>query len=652
MRVMSVFSGISAETVAFRPLGWEMIAYAEPAVHQSHVLAARCGAGRPRYLPPNAKAWQFDQIPVAGIPNFGDIRQIRDDDLRALGQVDLLIGGSPCPSFSTAGLRRGLEDDRGDLTLVYADLIVRMRRINQLKFAVWENVHGALRHTQNPFGYLVGAVVGEPLPIEPPRTGWTNAGYVSGLRARVAWRVLDSANFGVPQRRKRVFALIGLDPRDRVDPATVLLELDGEGRSDRPRDEARQDHPRGAAAGARGLIPVWPIQNGGNIGNQAADGIGGPTDPMYTLVSEAKAHAVVYPEILGTLMTNTGGSRHIDIEHIPVHDIGGRYVARRILPVEAERLQGLPDGWSDVLVRGRPATDTERYRAVGNAMTTTVVHWIGRRLQAAVDASHEALSAEKGRNLTHARPGGIFRTMDGGMASCMHEGISLGKVEQAMTKVLTFQAGKGGTGKSTLACHVAGFLARSGESVLLIDADPQGSLADWAKVRGDHQHHIEVRQYTLTQLPDIVGKVRSAEAADWIVIDTPPHTQAVAAAAMRVADLVVMPIRPNRFDIQAMRLTHELAKNAGISESKVAVVINQCSTHYAAKAGAQKAADVVKKLYGWSSIGYVGQRVSVGYACDSGLDVGELSPTDPGAREIDLIVRRVRKAVGMPERVA
>lgn len=162
------------------------------------------------------------------VVNFGDITQISDDDLRALGPVDVLEGSSPCQSFSIAGLRLGLDDDRGNLMLAFAQLAPRMREINGLRFVVWENVKGVLSDATNGFGCLLAAFGGGEAPLVPPRGGWPNSGHMLAGATddvddiTVAWRVLNSERFDVPQRRERVFLVASFDPV--IDAGSVLFE--------------------------------------------------------------------------------------------------------------------------------------------------------------------------------------------------------------------------------------------------------------------------------------------------------------------------------------------------------------------------------------------------------------------------------------------
>nr|WP_316654834.1 DNA cytosine methyltransferase [uncultured Gellertiella sp.] len=111
LRVFSTFSGISAATAAWSPLGMEMVGYCEPSAFPAHVLAARCKATAPKYLPdgPDFDRKKYRGIAGGSVPNFGDILQLTDDDLRSLGRVDVLEGGSPCQAFSISGLRKGVD---------------------------------------------------------------------------------------------------------------------------------------------------------------------------------------------------------------------------------------------------------------------------------------------------------------------------------------------------------------------------------------------------------------------------------------------------------------------------------------------------------------------------------------------------------------
>ena len=175
MKYLSVCSGIEAATVAWHPLGWEAIAYSEIEKFPSEVLAHHY---------PNT-------------PNVGDMTKFKEWNFES--NVDLLVGGTPCQSFSVAGLRKGLDDPRGNLMLTYL-AIAKQYRPNWL---VWENVPGVLSSNGGrDFGSFLG--------------GLAECGY------GFAYRVLDAQYFGVAQRRRRVFVVGYLG--DWRPAAAVLFE--------------------------------------------------------------------------------------------------------------------------------------------------------------------------------------------------------------------------------------------------------------------------------------------------------------------------------------------------------------------------------------------------------------------------------------------
>lgn len=180
MKYLSVCSGIEAASVAWDPLGWEPVAFSEIEPFPSAVLAER----------------------FPGVPNLGDMTKYEEWNIPA---IDLLVGGTPCQAFSTAGKRGSLADDRGNLCLTFC----RMADHFSPKWVLWENVPGVLSTPDNAFGCFLGALCGAGAPVIPPGGGrkHPNSGVVSGPKRTVAWRVLDAQWHRVPQRRKRVFVL-------------------------------------------------------------------------------------------------------------------------------------------------------------------------------------------------------------------------------------------------------------------------------------------------------------------------------------------------------------------------------------------------------------------------------------------------------------
>lgn len=196
MRYLSVCSGIEAASVAWEKLGWTPVAFSEIEPFPAAVLKHR---------------WPE-------VPNLGDMTKYEE---WKLGSIDLLVGGTPCQAFSVAGVRGGLDDPRGGLTLTF----VRMADHFNPKWVVWENVPGVLSSKDNAFGCFLGALSGEGCELKPTGDKWTDAGCVYGPKRTIVWRCLDAQYFGLAQRRKRVFVVAC--PRDQGDPSEILLEFEG-----------------------------------------------------------------------------------------------------------------------------------------------------------------------------------------------------------------------------------------------------------------------------------------------------------------------------------------------------------------------------------------------------------------------------------------
>ena len=175
MKYLSVCSGVEAASVAWHEMGWSPVAFSEIEPFPSAVLAHHY---------PN-------------VPNLGDMTKFNEWKLNE--PIDLLVGGTPCQSFSVAGLRKGLEDPRGNLMLTYIAILDKFKP----KWCIWENVPGVLSSNGGrDFGAFLGALA--------------ELGY------GFAYRVLDAQHFGVPQRRRRVFVVGCLG--DGVSASKVLFE--------------------------------------------------------------------------------------------------------------------------------------------------------------------------------------------------------------------------------------------------------------------------------------------------------------------------------------------------------------------------------------------------------------------------------------------
>lgn len=373
MRYVSVFSGIEAASVAWGPLGWEPVCFCEVDPFPSAVLRRR----------------------FPHVPNLGDIRGVEwREVLREWGPADVVVGGSPCQSFSIAGSRTGLEGESG-LMWEY----VRCVREVMPRWLLWENVPGALSSSHGEdFRCLLRAL--------------DELGY--GL----AWRVLDAQFFGVAQRRERLFVVGRLgDPGGACE---VLFEPESLSWDTQTSREKRAELAARAGIGAPeaggALNPADPQSKRVFSPEGTAPTLtAGYHEPAVLCMADTTSHAAVMDGLCGALKAHNaseppvvaisanqrgevraqGGDGQVSgalqaspsgkqLSAVMVGADGSGAVVRRLTPVECERLQGFPDGWTRVPYRGRPAEecpDTPRYRAIGNSMAVPFMRWIGKRIQ-------------------------------------------------------------------------------------------------------------------------------------------------------------------------------------------------------------------------------------------------------------------------------
>ena len=398
----SVCSGIEAASVAWHPLDWQAQWLSEIESFPSKVLA--------HHYP--------------GVPNHGDM--IGLPMLVRCGLIpapDILVGGTPCQAFSVAGLRQGLGDKRGLLTITYGDLLnaIDEQRPGNECIGVWENVPGVLTDKTNAFGCLLGMLAGEDCELVPSGNKWSNAGCVYGPQRTVCWRVLDAQYFGVPQRRRRVFVVASA--RNGFSPAEVLFESDSVRRDSAP----LRTEGQGTAGTANVNVGSW--WDGGQV-TQTLDAVLAkgqmmPEKNRFPCViartvslrgREQGATAELGGEVAGTLRASQGGgdkpyvvispvvgfSANARVSELPGFDkdlsvsptiTRSQQIAcssvehglRKLTPVECERLQGFPDNYT--LVPG--ASDTVRYKALGNSMAVPVMHWIGQRIKQQLEVTHD-----------------------------------------------------------------------------------------------------------------------------------------------------------------------------------------------------------------------------------------------------------------------
>jgi DNA (cytosine-5)-methyltransferase 1 len=318
MKFLSVCSGIEAASVAWHPLGWTPLAFSEIEPFPRAVLA--------HHYP--------------DVPLHGDFTVLRDQEW--IVDADVLVGGTPCQAFSVAGLRKSLDDDRGNLSLEFvrlADAIDHVRRAagREPGVIVWENVPGVLSVKDNAFGCFLAALAGDVTPIDPPRGKWSNAGVVDGPQRTVAWRVLDAQYFGLAQRRRRVFVVAS--SRDGFYPAEVLLEFEGLRRDFAPSREKGQttagtiDASLGSSRGAGtnpGALSHWDGDFPNPTLNQSAKASGGVGASNQELFSQrgaylAPAVGIAMEDPVPPLMARSsrGGAQTLS----PGHQTDGHMVA-------------------------------------------------------------------------------------------------------------------------------------------------------------------------------------------------------------------------------------------------------------------------------------------------------------------------------------
>lgn len=393
----SICSGIEAATVAWEPLGWKAAWFSEIEAFPSAVLAER---------------WPE-------VVNLGDMTKIaaavRDGEVQA---PDVMVGGTPCQAFSIAGLRNGLSDARGQLTLSYVELAnaiddKRIERGEEEAIFVWENVPGVLTSHDNAFGCFLAGLAGESCELKPSGGKWTHSGCVYGPQRTIAWIVKDAQYFGVAQRRKRVFVVASA--RKGFDPGQVLFESEGVRRDTPP---SREPQTAVAALTARGVGTCGADDNQAQAGHLLAFGggnTGGNIDVAACLTAKGQridfevetfaVHGTQDPD------TNLELAHTLGRNHGQENAISNGVQVRRLMPVECERLQGFPDSHTLISWRGKEATgcpDGPRYRAIGNSMAVPVMRWIGERIAAALPVKKSA--GDYGGSKTPADQRDLWRT--------------------------------------------------------------------------------------------------------------------------------------------------------------------------------------------------------------------------------------------------
>jgi DNA (cytosine-5)-methyltransferase 1 len=411
MNYLSVCSGIEAATVAWHHMGWKPVGFSEIEKFPSQVLAHH-----------------YPQV-----TNFGDMTKYKEWQIN--DPIGLLVGGTPCQSFSVAGLRKGLEDPRGNLALTYVGILDHFRP----KWFIWENVPGVLSSGGGrDFGSFLGAL-GEL------RYGWS-------------YRVLDAQYFGVAQRRRRVFVVGCLG--DWRPPAQVLFESESlrrDTKKGRKKGETITTRIESRSPDGSSTIGTLMARDYKGIGNQdltngrglilepivyenhpsdsrvkpmgdvcqtvtSTWGSGGGNIPFVQNIAYEwhNQDSRIKPiQVAATLNCNASGREGHLVQSIgftqcdaareaTAHAFKMRYgkegggkgylgsdetaftlstqqdqqvflnmAVRRLTPVECERLQGFPDNYTNIKEN---CPDGARYKALGNSMAVPVMRWIGERI--------------------------------------------------------------------------------------------------------------------------------------------------------------------------------------------------------------------------------------------------------------------------------
>lgn len=289
---------------------------------------------------------EIDRFPCAvlkhhfpNVPNLGDMTKIKGEVFHGPNAIDLLVGGTPCQGFSLAGARAGLRDERSALAWHY----VRLAGEIKPRWLVWENVPGVLSANKGAdFRKFLQALV--------------ECGY------SLCWRVLDAQYFGVPQRRRKVFVVGHLGG---LAAAEVLLEPESVRGDTPPRPEEKTKNTVNPAEGIARCLHTKP-RNG--IVNQA-----------ITISGKwGLSVSSTFPTL--TIQSYSAGQRGTPMI-LAIRP-------RRLTPLECERLQGFPDYYTAL----PDASDTARYKALGNSMAVPCMAWIGRRI-ARVDKKAEPSTA-------------------------------------------------------------------------------------------------------------------------------------------------------------------------------------------------------------------------------------------------------------------
>ena len=337
--------------------------------------------------------------------HLGDITQISGYTAPI---VDCIIGGSPCQDLSIAGKRAGLDGERSGLYMEQIRIVKEMRDRDERngrtgvdirpRYMVWENVPGAFSsHQSEDFRIVLeelAKVKNKDAVIPRPADGkWRTSGCIMGDGWSIAWRVLDAQFWGVPQRRRRITLVADFGGHSASEILFVSNRLSGNSDESKPkRKETASDASRGFGADDCEFITFEPGIASRDQGKNAQFDFevsdSGKNSPLVAKGPGAVCYAI-NGDKAGTLDSSyykgCGMRSGVEREIVAV-PAKTRYIVRRLTPLECERLQGYPDGWTDIGEwtdtngKKRQTSDAARYKALGNSIALPPWKWVLKRI--------------------------------------------------------------------------------------------------------------------------------------------------------------------------------------------------------------------------------------------------------------------------------
>ena len=347
------------------------------------------------------------------VDSYGDIRNIHGDKI---APVDIICAGSPCQNLSVAGNRKGLQGSESSLFYESIRILREMRDATNGKyprFFVWENVVGAFSSNHgNDFRAVLSEIGQTKIPM--PQSGrWGGCGMVRVSLCDIAWRTLDAQYWGVPQRRRRIFLVADFAAEERCAAEILLIEKSVRGNTSESSGEEQNssDRARTGVDSASGTLTPWDVQS------NRIQSVNGTAATLYGGAGQGTHNGAVFiPNKASCLTSRMDGSPCVDRgpQIVAIYDMthanevmrpmhgdkvntlnsrmgtGGNQVpvlqdkeirrVRRFTPTECERLQGLPDGYTDIEFKGKPASDARRYKAIGNGMAQPCADFVLKQI--------------------------------------------------------------------------------------------------------------------------------------------------------------------------------------------------------------------------------------------------------------------------------